>query len=95
VGQMNETIDNDMTLQEQTNVGNKAQSAYNMYLKSYLDQAYSDLFSDFMSANILELREILNVRIALDILSDKIHADIENGKYAAQQLKTNGGTDNG
>ena len=92
---MNETIDNDMTLQEQTYVGNKAQSAYNMYLKSYLDQAYSDLFSDFMSANILELREILNVRIALDILSDKIHADIENGKYAAQQLKTNGGTDNG
>jgi hypothetical protein len=79
--------DADRNLQEQVNLGNKAQSAYNMYLKAYLDNTYSDLFSVFMTAStISELEEILNTRIALDILSEKVHTDIENGKYAAQQL---------
>ena len=70
------------------NLAHRAQSAYNGYLKDYLENCYHTLFVQFLeSRDIDHMIEIQQTKAALDTLKDAVQADIDSGKYAEAQLR--------
>ena len=69
-------------------IGNKARSAYDGYVKDYLDRTYKNLYERFKIVdNMQDLAELHQLNFALQLFEKTILIDIDNGKYAEKALK--------
>ena len=75
-------------LHEEVNIGNRAQQAYDIYLKDYFDIFQSNV-SKQLYANDITANDILDIRhqiTAIKALEEIVLRDIETGKLAFKQL---------
>lgn len=80
--------DIDYILHEEVNIGNRAQQAYDIYLKNYFDIFQSNVGKQ-LYANDLTANDILAIRhqiTAIKALEEIVLRDIETGKLAFKQL---------
>ena len=75
-------------LHEEVNIGNRAQQAYDIYLKDYFDKFQSSVakqlyVNDLTTDNILTIKYQIT---AIKALEEIILRDIETGKLAFKQL---------
>ena len=80
--------DIDHILHEEVNIGNRAQQAYDIYLKDYFDSFQSNVGKQ-LYANDLTANDILAIRhqiTAIKALEEIILRDIETGQLAFKQL---------
>lgn len=80
--------DIDYILHEEVNIGNRAQQAYDIYIKDYFDSFQSNV-SKQLYANYLTADDILDIKYqitAIKALEEIILRDIETGKLAFKQL---------
>ena len=80
--------DIDYILHEEVNIGNRAQQAYDIYLKNYFDIFQSNVGKQ-LYANDLIANDILAIRhqiTAIKVLEEIVLRDIETGKLAFKQL---------
>ena len=80
--------DIDYILHEEVNIGNRAQQAYDIYLKDYFDKFQSSVAKQ-LYANDIAASDILDIRhqiTAIKVLEEIILRDIETGKLAFKQL---------
>ena len=80
--------DIDHILHEEVNIGNRAQQAYDIYLKDYFDSFQSNV-SKQLYANDITANDILAIRhqiTAIKALEEIILRDIETGQLAFKQL---------
>jgi hypothetical protein len=80
--------DIDHILHEEVNIGNRAQQAYDIYLKDYFDKFQSNVGKQ-LYVNDLTANDILAIRhqiTAIKVLEEIILRDIETGKLAFKQL---------
>jgi hypothetical protein len=80
--------DIDHILQEEVNIGNRAQQAYDIYLKDYFDKFQSNVakqlyVSDLACDDILVIKYQIT---AIKALEEIILSDIETGQLAFKQL---------
>jgi hypothetical protein len=83
---MNKDIDH--ILHEEVNIGNRAQQAYDIYLKDYFDKFQSSVakqlyINDLTTDNILIIKYQIT---AIKALEEIILRDIETGQLAFKQL---------
>jgi hypothetical protein len=75
-------------LQEEVNIGNRAQQAYDIYLKDYFDKFQSNVAKQ-LYVNDIVCDDILVIKYqitAIKALEEIILRDIETGKLAFKQL---------
>jgi hypothetical protein len=80
--------DIDHILHEEVNIGNRAQQAYDIYLKGYFDKFQSNVGKQ-LYANDLACDDILIIKYqitAIKVLEEIILRDIETGQLAFKQL---------
>ena len=80
--------DIDHILHEEVNIGNRAQQAYDIYLKDYFDKFQSSVAKQ-LYVNDLACDDILAIRhqiTAIKALEEIILRDIETGQLAFKQL---------
>ena len=80
--------DVDHILHEEVNIGNRAQQAYDIYLKDYFDNFQSSITKQ-LYANDLACDDILIIKYqitAIKALEEIILRDIETGQLAFKQL---------
>ena len=80
--------DIDHILHEEVNIGNRAQQAYDIYLKDYFDIFQSNVGKQ-LYVNDLTANDILAIRhqiTAIKALEEIVLRDIETGKLAFKQL---------
>lgn len=80
--------DIDYILQEEVNIGNRAQQTYDIYLKDYFDKFQNNVVHQ-LYANDLTCDDILVIKYqitAIKALEEIILKDIETGKLAFKQL---------
>tara|TARA_B110000503_G_scaffold53746_1_gene86257 strand:+ start:2039 stop:2302 length:264 start_codon:yes stop_codon:yes gene_type:complete len=80
--------DIDYILHEEVNIGNRAQQAYDVYIKDYFDNFQSSIAKQ-LYANDLTADDILAIRhqiTAIKALEEIILRDIETGQLAFKQL---------
>ena len=80
--------DIDHILHEEVNIGNRAQQAYDIYLKDYFDKFQSSVAKQ-LYVNDLVCDDILIIKyqiIAIKALEEIILRDIETGQLAFKQL---------
>ena len=80
--------DIDHILHEEVNIGNRAQQAYDIYLKDYFDKFQSSVakqlyINDLTTDNILIIKYQIT---AIKALEEIILRDIETGQLAFKQL---------
>jgi len=80
--------DIDYILHEEVNIGNKAQQAYDVYMKDYFDKFQSSVakqlyINDLTTDNILTIKYQI---IAIKALEEIVLRDIETGQLAFKQL---------
>ena len=80
--------DIDHILHEEVNIGNRAQQAYDIYLKDYFDKFQSSVakqlyINDLTTDNILTIKYQIT---AIKALEEIILRDIETGQLAFKQL---------
>jgi hypothetical protein len=80
--------DIDYILHEEVNIGNKAQQAYDVYMKDYFDKFQSSVakqlyINDLTTDNILIIKYQIT---AIKALEEIILRDIETGQLAFKQL---------
>jgi len=78
----------DHILQEEVNMGNRAQQAYDIYLKDYFDKFQSNVAKQ-LYVNDLACDDILVIKYqitAIKALEEIILRDIETGKLAFKQF---------
>ena len=80
--------DIDHILHEEVNIGNRAQQAYDIYLKDYFDKFQSSVakqlyINDLTTDNILTIKYQI---IAIKALEEIVLRDIETGQLAFKQL---------
>ena len=80
--------DIDHILHEEVNIGNRAQQAYDIYLKDYFDKFQSSVAKQ-LYVNDLACDDILVIKYqitAIKALEEIILRDIETGQLAFKQL---------
>ena len=80
--------DIDHILHEEVNIGNRAQQAYDIYLKDYFDKFQSSIAKQ-LYVNDLACDDILIIKYqitAIKALEEIILRDIETGQLAFKQL---------
>ena len=80
--------DIDHILHEEVNIGNRAQQAYDIYLKDYFDKFQSSVAKQ-LYVNDLACDDILIIKYqitAIKALEEIILRDIETGQLAFKQL---------
>ena len=80
--------DIDHILHEEVNIGNRAQQAYDIYLKDYFDIFQSNVGKQ-LYVNDLTANDILAIRhqiTAIKALEEIVLRDIETGQLAFKQL---------
>lgn len=80
--------DIDYILHEEVNIGNRAQQAYDIYLKDYFDKFQSSVAKQ-LYVNDLACDDILIIKYqitAIKALEEIILRDIETGQLAFKQL---------
>ena len=80
--------DIDYILHEEVNIGNRAQQAYDLYMKDYFDK-FQNSVAKQLYANDLTTDNILVIKYqitAIKALEEIILRDIETGKLAFKQL---------
>ena len=80
--------DIDHILHEEVNIGNRAQQAYDIYLKDYFDNFQSSIAKQ-LYVNDLACDDILIIKYqitAIKALEEIILRDIETGQLAFKQL---------
>jgi hypothetical protein len=80
--------DIDHILREEVNIGNRAQQAYDVYLKDYFDKFQSSVAKQ-LYVNDLACDDILVIKYqitAIKALEEIILRDIETGQLAFKQL---------
>ena len=80
--------DIDHILHEEVNIGNRAQQAYDIYLKDYFDKFQGSVAKQ-LYANDLACDDILIIKYqitAIKALEEIILRDIETGQLAFKQL---------
>ena len=80
--------DIDHILREEVNIGNRAQQAYDVYLKDYFDKFQSSVAKQ-LYVNDLACDDILIIKYqitAIKALEEIILRDIETGQLAFKQL---------
>ncbi len=80
--------DVDHILHEEVNIGNRAQQAYDIYLKDYFDKFQSSVAKQ-LYVNDLACDDILIIKYqitAIKALEEIILRDIETGQLAFKQL---------
>jgi hypothetical protein len=80
--------DIDYILHEEVNIGNKAQQAYDVYMKDYFDKFQRSVanqlyINDLTTDNILTIKYQI---IAIKALEEIVLRDIETGQLAFKQL---------
>jgi hypothetical protein len=80
--------DIDYILHEEVNIGNRAQQAYDTYMKDYFDKFQSSVanqlyINDLTTDNILTIKYQIT---AIKALEEIILRDIETGQLAFKQL---------
>jgi len=76
-------------LENESNIGRKASSAYENFIGPFMEKKRLDLFSVFQDlsiSNIELLSETKRQLTVLNTLDDEIRTIIETGKLASQQL---------
>ena len=75
-----------MTVEEEIELGSKAQRAYSTYLAGYIVKKNEDLYKQFLfTDDIQSLRLIKAQQKALQIIENDITSDIETGRLAQLQ----------
>jgi hypothetical protein len=75
-----------MTVEEEIEVGSKAQRAYSTYLADYIIKKNEDLYKQFLfTDDIQSLRLIKDQQKALQIIENDITSAIETGRLAQLQ----------
>jgi hypothetical protein len=75
-----------MTVEEEIELGSKAQRAYSTYLADYIVKKNEDLYKQFLfTDDIQSLRLIKAQQKALQIIENDITSDIETGQLAQLQ----------
>ena len=70
--------------------GNQAKSAYDSYIKEFIDSQLKALYTGFISDSLLSDEKILNIRqihATLNALEKAINCDIQTGMMASKQLE--------
>lgn len=80
--------DIDYLLHEEVNIGNRAQQAYDIYMKEYFDKFQSSVakrlyMADLTTDDILTIKYEIN---AIKNIEEVILRDIETGQLAFKQL---------
>lgn len=68
----------------------RAEHAYNMYIKSFLQRKADDLFAAFCTVSVTDTESVMEIKrqqVALKALEINILADIETGMLAQTQLE--------
>lgn len=75
-----------MTVEDEIELGNRANRAYSNYLADYIIKKNADLYRQFLFADDIESLKLIKAQQkALQIIENDITSDIETGRLAQLQ----------
>jgi hypothetical protein len=70
-------------------LGYKAQQAWNLYIREYMESKNQEIFDKFIAGDVDSIYELKHFQMVLKTFEDEIKGDIERGEFAKQQIKLN------